>query len=51
MATANANYIAKRLSDHYRILFTGKNNCAAHECIILRKFKNSLNITVMWLSI
>ena len=47
MAIANANYIAKRLSDHYRILFTGKNNCVAHECIIdLRKFKNSLNITV-----
>ena len=46
-AMANANYIADKLKDHYRILFKGQNNFAAHECIIdLRKFKNSANITV-----
>lgn len=46
-AIANANYIAEKLRPHYRILFTGKNNRVAHECIIdLRKFKNSANITV-----
>ena len=46
-AMANANYIAEKLKDHYRILFKGQNNCVAHECIIdLRKFKNSVNITV-----
>lgn len=33
-AILNANYIAKRLSDHYEILFTGKNGFIAHECII-----------------
>ena len=47
VAMANANYIAEKLKDHYRILFKGQNNCVAHECIIdLRKFKNSANITV-----
>ena len=46
-AILNANYMAERLKPHYRILFTGKNNCVAHECIIdLRKFKNSVNVTV-----
>ncbi|MCY4321940.1 MAG: aminomethyl-transferring glycine dehydrogenase [Bdellovibrionaceae bacterium] len=47
VAMANANYIAEKLKDHYRILFKGQNNLVAHECIIdLRKFKNSANITV-----
>ena len=46
-AMANANYIAEKLKDHYRILFKGQNGRVAHECIIdLRKFKNSANITV-----
>ena len=47
VAIANANYIAEKLKPCYRILFTGKNGCVAHECIIdLRKFKNSADITV-----
>ena len=47
IAMANANYIAKQLKNHYRILFKGENGFVAHECIIdLRKFKNSANITV-----
>jgi glycine dehydrogenase len=33
-AILNANYIAKRLADHYPVLYTGKNGTVAHECII-----------------
>ena len=33
-AILSANYIANRLSEHYDILFTGKNGFIAHECII-----------------
>ena len=45
-AILNANYMAKKLKDYYRILFTDKNSYVAHECIIdLRKFKHSANIT------
>ncbi len=47
VAILNANYMKKRLESHYRILFKGKNDCVAHECIIdLRKFKYSAGITV-----
>jgi len=39
-AILNANYMAARLSTHYSILYTGKNNTCAHEFIIdLRAFK------------
>ncbi len=42
----NANYIAKKLSDKYKILFTGKNNNVAHECIIdIRPIKEKTGIT------
>ena len=45
-AIASANYLAERLRPHYRILFTGRNQKAAHECILdLRKFKRA-GITV-----
>ncbi|RNF47317.1 glycine dehydrogenase (aminomethyl-transferring) [Marinomonas hwangdonensis] len=33
-AILNANYIAKRLAEHYPVLYTGKNGTVAHECII-----------------
>ncbi|MEP0071615.1 MAG: aminomethyl-transferring glycine dehydrogenase [Marinomonas sp.] len=33
-AILNANYVAKRLGDHYPVLYTGKNDTVAHECII-----------------
>ncbi|KZN13235.1 aminomethyl-transferring glycine dehydrogenase [Marinomonas sp. TW1] len=33
-AILNANYVAKRLGEHYPVLYTGKNNTVAHECII-----------------
>jgi len=46
-AILNANYIAHRLAPHYPILFTGKNDRVAHECIIdCRMFKKSCDITV-----
>jgi glycine dehydrogenase len=46
-AILNANYIAKRLSSHYPILYTGNNGWVAHECIIdCHEFKKTCNITV-----
>ncbi len=33
-AILNANYVAKRLGEHYPVLYTGKNDTVAHECII-----------------
>jgi glycine dehydrogenase len=47
IAILNANYMAKRLAPHYPILFQGKSNMVAHECIIdLRKLKTSAGIEV-----
>jgi glycine dehydrogenase len=46
-AILNANYIACRLQSHYRLLFKGKNNRVAHECIIdVRPFKENAGISV-----
>ncbi len=45
-AITNANYLAKKLSQHYPILYTGKNGRVAHECIIdLRPIKAESGIT------
>jgi len=45
-AILNANYMAARLSSHYKILFQGKNGRCAHEFIIdLREFKSSCGVT------
>ncbi len=47
VALLNANYIASRLSDHYPILYKGKNGMVAHECIIdLRDIKEQTGISV-----
>ena len=47
VAILNANYIAKKLTPHYPVLYTGKNDLVAHECIIdLRDFKKSADIDV-----
>lgn len=47
IAILNANYVAKKLSEYYPILYTGKNGMVAHECIIdLRQFKQDYGITV-----
>ncbi len=46
-AILNANYIAKKLENHYEILYKGKNGMVAHECIIdVRPFKQSAGVTV-----
>ena len=40
MAILNANYIAKRLDQHFPVLFKGKRGLVAHECIVdLRQWK------------
>lgn len=39
-AILNANYIASRLKDHYKVLYTGANDRVAHEMIFdMREFK------------
>ena len=44
-AILNANYMAKRLEDHYPVLFRGKNGTCAHEFIIdLRPMKDSCGV-------
>ena len=46
-AILSANYIACRLQPHYRLLFRGRNNRIAHECIIdVRPFKETAGISV-----
>ena len=45
-ALLKANYLAKRLGEHYPILYSGKNGLVAHECIIdLRPLKEQTGIT------
>jgi glycine dehydrogenase len=45
-AITNANYLAKKLSQHYPLLYTGKNGRVAHECIVdLRPIKAASGIT------
>jgi glycine dehydrogenase len=34
VAILNANYVAKRLSEHFPIVYTGKGGLVAHECIV-----------------
>jgi len=46
VAILSANYIARQLSSHYPVLYTGKNGRVAHECIIdLRPLKAATGIT------
>jgi glycine dehydrogenase len=45
-AVLAANYVAKRLSEHYPVLYTGRGGLVAHECIIdLRKIAKDTKIT------
>ena len=45
-ALLKANYLAKRLSEHYPILYSGQNGRVAHECIVdLRPLKAASGIT------
>jgi glycine dehydrogenase len=47
MAILNANYVARRLSGHYPILYTGPNGLVAHECIVdMRPLKETGGVTV-----
>ena len=47
IAILNANYIAKKLEDHYPILYKGKNGTVAHEMILdCRAFKKSAEVEV-----
>jgi glycine dehydrogenase len=46
MALLNANYLTTKLSEHYPILYTGRNNKVAHECIVdLRPIKAETGVT------
>jgi len=46
MALLNANYLTTKLSQHYPILYTGRNNKVGHECIVdLRPIKAETGVT------
>ncbi|WP_444898941.1 aminomethyl-transferring glycine dehydrogenase [Microbulbifer sp. VAAC004] len=46
MAILNANYVAKKLGEHYSLLYTGTNGFVAHECLVdLRPLKEASGIT------
>jgi len=45
VAILNANYVAKKLNDHYPVLYVGKNGRVAHECILdIRPIKAATGI-------
>ncbi|KAI1904809.1 hypothetical protein AGOR_G00009500 [Albula goreensis] len=45
VAILNANYMAKRMESHYKVLFRGRRGFVAHEFILdVRPFKKSANI-------
>ncbi|TVL18777.1 aminomethyl-transferring glycine dehydrogenase [Shewanella algae] len=47
-AMLNANYMMKKLSEHYPVLYRGRNDRVAHECIIdLRPLKEASGVTEM----
>ncbi len=47
VAILNANYIARRLNDHYPVVYTGPGGLVAHECIVdLSGIKANCGITV-----
>ena len=47
-AITNANYLATKLSQHFPILYAGKNGRVAHECIIdLRPLKAESGVTAV----
>jgi glycine dehydrogenase len=46
IAILNANYIAARLNGHYEVLYRGRNERVAHECIVdIRPIKDSCGIS------
>jgi glycine dehydrogenase len=46
-AILSANYLARRLGEHYPVLYTGAHNLVAHECILdLRQITKDTGVTV-----
>ncbi|AXX32770.1 aminomethyl-transferring glycine dehydrogenase [Actinosynnema pretiosum subsp. pretiosum] len=46
-AVAAANYVARRLDEHYPVLYTGEGGFVAHECILdLRPLTKATGVTV-----
>ncbi|WP_265941622.1 aminomethyl-transferring glycine dehydrogenase [Dechloromonas sp. A34] len=46
VAILNANYVARKLNDHYPVLYFGKNGRVAHECILdIRPLKAATGIS------
>ncbi|WP_283136847.1 aminomethyl-transferring glycine dehydrogenase [Rhizohabitans arisaemae] len=46
-AILSANYLARRLGDHYPVLYTGRAGLVAHECIVdLRQITKETGVTV-----
>ncbi|WCO65032.1 aminomethyl-transferring glycine dehydrogenase [Iamia majanohamensis] len=47
VAILNANHVARRLADHYPVLYAGRNGLVAHECILdIRPLTKATGITV-----
>jgi glycine dehydrogenase len=47
VAILSANYIARRLNDHFPVRYTGRNGLVAHECIVdLRPLTKQTGVTV-----
>jgi glycine dehydrogenase len=47
VAILSANYVARRLRDHYPILYSGEGDLVAHECILdLRPLTKATGVTV-----
>ena len=46
-AVLAANYVARRLEEHFPVLYTGANGLVAHECILdLRPITKRTGVTV-----
>jgi glycine dehydrogenase len=46
-ALLHANYVARRLDEHYAVLYTGRDGFVAHECILdLRAITQATGVTV-----
>jgi glycine dehydrogenase len=46
VAILSANYVARRLDPHFKVLYTGRDGLVAHECILdLRPLTNETGIT------
>src|SRR4029079_4362128 len=47
VAILNANYVARRVAPHFPVLYTGRNDLVAHECIVdLRGITDATHVSV-----